>query len=133
VREGSEEYLHSEKYEIRQRALDGPLLPMVQRVNLARRENPALQHLENVTFLETANEALIAYAKQSEGNTVITVVNIDPYQIHEGLVVIPAHLGLAPVFPVRDLITDGRFEWRLGGNYVRLSPGGSHLARVETV
>jgi starch synthase (maltosyl-transferring) len=133
VREGSEEYLHSEKYEIWTRALDGPLLPMVQRVNLARRENPALQRLENITFLETANDALIAYAKQSEGNTVITVVNIDPYQIQEGLAVIPAHLGLPPVFPVRDLLTDGRFEWRLGGNYVRLSPGGAHLARLETI
>ncbi len=133
VRQGSEEYLHSEKYEIWDRALDGPLLPMVQRVNLARRENPALQRLENVTFLETANEALIAFAKQSEGNTVVTVVNIDPHQIQEGLIVIPAHLGLPPVFPVRDLLSDGRFDWRLGGNYVRLSPGGAHLARVETI
>jgi starch synthase (maltosyl-transferring) len=131
--EGSEEYLHSEKYEIWDRSLDGPLLPMVQRVNLARRENPALQRLENVTFLETANEALIAFAKQSEGNTVITVVNIDPHQIHEGLVVVPAHLGLPPVFPMRDLLDDSRFEWRLGGNYVRLSPGRSHLARIETI
>jgi starch synthase (maltosyl-transferring) len=132
VREGSEEYLHSEKYEIWERRLDGPLLPMIQRVNLARRENPALQHLENITFLETANDALIAYTKQSEGNTVITVVNIDPRQIHEGLIVIPAHLGLAPVFAVRDLLDDSRYEWRLGGNYVRLAPGRAHLARVET-
>ena len=61
---GSEEYLHSEKYEIWDRKLDGPLLPLVQRVNQARRSNPALQHLENVTFLESANEALIAYAKR---------------------------------------------------------------------
>jgi starch synthase (maltosyl-transferring) len=60
-------------------------------------------------------------------------VNIDPHQIHEGLVVVPAHLGLPPVFPVRDLIDDSRYEWRLGGNYVRLSPGRSHLGRVETV
>jgi starch synthase (maltosyl-transferring) len=131
VREGSEEYLHSEKYEIWERRLDGPLLPMIQRVNLARRENPALQHLENVTFLETANDALIAYTKQSQGNTVIVVVNIDPRQIHEGLIVIPAHLGLAPVFGVRDLLDDSRYEWRLGGNYVRLAPGRAHLARVE--
>ncbi|HET9093895.1 MAG TPA: maltotransferase domain-containing protein [Solirubrobacteraceae bacterium] len=128
---GSEEYLHSEKYEIWSRALDGPLLPMVQRVNQARRANPALQHLENITFLETANEALIAYAKQSAGNTVITVVNLDPHNIHEGLVVVPAHLGLPPVFSVRDLLDDVRFEWRLGGNYVRLNPGRAHLARVE--
>ena len=80
MREGSEEYLDSEKYEIKQRALDGPLLPMVRRINEIRRENPALQRLENVTFLETYNEALIAYVKSVPGNTVICVVNIDPAQ-----------------------------------------------------
>ena len=96
VREGSEEYLHSEKYEIKERALDGPLLPLIQRLNHIRRENPALQQLDNVTFLDTANDALIAYAKQSRGNTVITVVNIDPHQIQEGLAIVPANLGLPP-------------------------------------
>jgi starch synthase (maltosyl-transferring) len=133
VKPGSEEYLHSEKYETWERSLDGPLLPMVQRVNQARRSNEALQHLENVTFLDTANEALIAFAKHAAGNTVITVVNIDPHNNQEGLLVIPAHLGLPPVFPVRDLLDDARFEWRLGGNYVKLVPGRAHLARVETV
>ncbi len=131
--EGSEEYLHSEKYEIWQRSLDGPLLPLIQRINHARRDNLALQHLDNITFLDSGNDALIAYAKQSEGNTVITVVNIDPHEIQEGLAVIPAHLGLPPVFPVRDLIDDGRFEWRIGGNYIRLGPGRSHLALVESL
>src|SRR6185312_8560079 len=58
VREGSEEYLHSEKYERKRRTLDGPLLPMVQRINTIRRENPALQELSNITFLDTANDAL---------------------------------------------------------------------------
>ncbi|MDE3132937.1 MAG: DUF3416 domain-containing protein [Acidobacteriota bacterium] len=129
---GSEEYLHSEKYEIWDRRLDGPLLPLVQRVNQARRANAALQYLDNVTFLDTANEALIAFAKRAAGNTVITVVNIDPHNHQEGLLVIPADLGLAPVFGVRDLLDDGRFEWRLGGNYVRLGPGRAHLARVES-
>ncbi len=132
VAPGSEEYLHSEKYEIWERALDGPLLPLVQRVNQARRANPALQHLQNVTFLETANEALIAFAKHWESNTVITVVNIDPHNIQEGLVVIAAHLDLPPVFAVHDLLGDGRYEWRLGGNYVKLAPGRAHLVRVES-
>jgi starch synthase (maltosyl-transferring) len=129
---GSEEYMHSEKYEIWDRKLDGPLLPLVQRVNQARRANPALQYLENVTFLDTANEALMAFAKRAAGNTVITVVNIDPHNDREGLLVIPAQLGLAPVFGVRDLLDDSRFEWRLGGNYVKLAPGRAHLARVES-
>src|SRR4051794_2387965 len=78
VRQGSEEYLDSEKYEARHRALDGPLLPLVQRMNQVRRENPALQRLDNVLFLDTANDALMGYVKRTDGNTIITVVNIDP-------------------------------------------------------
>jgi starch synthase (maltosyl-transferring) len=133
VREGSEEYLHSEKYEIKQRALDGPLLPMAQRLNYIRRENAALQRLSNVTFLDTANEALIAYAKQSPGNTIVTVVNVDPHQMQEGVAVIPASLGLAPTFTVHDLLSDERYQWRIGPNFVRLQPGirQAHVLRVE--
>jgi len=133
VREDSEEYLHSEKYEIKKRALDGPLLPMIGRLNQARRENPALQEFSNITFLDTANEALIAYAKQSGANTVITVVNLDPHQAQEGLTVIPAHLGLAPAFGVHDVLSGERFQWRIGPNYVRLEPGvrQAHVNRVE--
>jgi starch synthase (maltosyl-transferring) len=123
VREGSEEYLHSEKYEIKERALDGPLLPMIERINSIRRDNPALQELSDVRFLETANEALIGYAKQLRGNTVIVVVNIDPHWAQEGLAIIPASLGLPPSFTARDLLTDEYFQWRIGPNYVRLEPG----------
>ncbi len=133
VREGSEEYLHSEKYEIKERSLDGPLLGMVQQLNLARRHNPALQRLDNITFMGTENEAIIAYAKQTGPNTVLTVVNLDPHNPQEGLAVVPAHLGLPPVFGVRDLLTDELFEWRIGRNYVRLEPGvrQAHVNRVE--
>src|SRR5207302_4569293 len=131
VAEGSEEYLHSEKYELKERALDGPLLPVIERVNAARRQNPALQEFSNITFLDTASDALIAYAKRTGGNTVITVVNIDPHQAQEGLAVIPANLGLPPVFTVHDLLTEEGFQWRIGPNFVRLGPGRSHLARVE--
>ena len=133
VREGSEEYLHSEKYELKRRALDGPLLPTVQQLNFIRRENPALQHLSNITFLDTANDALIAYAKQSAGNTVICVVNIDPHQAQQGVATVPASLGLAPSFTVHDLLSDDRYQWRIGPNYVRLEPGvrQAHVLRVE--
>ncbi|MBV9916674.1 MAG: alpha-1,4-glucan--maltose-1-phosphate maltosyltransferase, partial [Solirubrobacterales bacterium] len=133
VREGSEEYVNSEKYEIKRRSLDGPLLPLIARVNAIRRANPALSHLSNITFLDTANDALIAYAKQTGANTVITVVNVDPHQAQEGLTVIPAHLGLAPSFSVRDLLSDERYQWRIGPNYVRLEPGvrPAHVNLVE--
>src|SRR5436305_8029701 len=65
VREGSEEYLDSEKYETKQRALDGPLLPAVRALNRARRDHPALQFLPNVWFMDAANESLLAYAKRT--------------------------------------------------------------------
>ncbi len=135
LRVGSEEYLNSEKYQLKQRALDGLLLPLIKRLNEARRANPALQELSNITFLETANDALIAYAKHSQGNTVLTVVNLDPRQTQEGLVIIPTALGLPPTFLVYDLLSDERFQWRLGHNYVRLQPGvrQAHVVRVEQV
>src|SRR4051794_20973439 len=63
VREGSEEYVDSEKYEIKERALDGPLMPLITRLNEVRRDSPALQRLANVTFLETENDGIMAYAK----------------------------------------------------------------------
>ncbi|MDQ6745762.1 MAG: alpha-1,4-glucan--maltose-1-phosphate maltosyltransferase [Actinomycetota bacterium] len=133
VREGSEEYLSSEKYELKARSLDGPLLPLIGRLNHIRRENPALQELSNITFLDTANDALIAYAKRSEGNCVITVVSVDPGQAQEGVAVIPAQLGLAPSFGVEDLLTGERFHWRIGPNYVCLEPGHrqAHVLKVH--
>ena len=84
VREGSEEYLDSEKYETKKRKLDGPLLPLVKRLNTIRRENIALQRLDNVDFLETENEHLLAYAKRADGNVVIVCVNLDPRVEREG-------------------------------------------------
>jgi starch synthase (maltosyl-transferring) len=133
VREGSEEYLHSEKYETKQRTLDGPLLPMVARLNELRRASPALQELSNITFLETANEALIAYAKHTAGDTVISVVSIDPHQPQQGLVTVPASLGLPPTFTVHDVLSDERYQWRIGQNFVALAPYArqAHVLKVE--
>jgi starch synthase (maltosyl-transferring) len=127
VQTGSEEYVDSEKYELKQRRLDGELLPLVQRLNTIRREHPALQRLENLVFLETESEHLIAYAKDD----IIVIVNLDPRAPHEGLAIIPASLGLPPAFGVRDLLGDHSFHWRIGRNYVRLPPGGSHVLDVE--
>ncbi len=133
VREGSEEYLDSEKYERKDRALDGPLLPMIARLNAVRHNHPALQELSNVTFLETANQALIAYVKRSGPDTVICVVNVDPHQPQQGVAVIPASLGLPPSFTVHDVLTDERFQWRIGSNFVALAPGQrqAHVLEVE--
>jgi starch synthase (maltosyl-transferring) len=133
VRSGSEEYLSSEKYEVKERALDGPLLPLVKRLNLMRRENPALQRLEGLDFLETESEHLIAYARRGEGNVVIVCVNLDPLAEHEGVVLVPVSLGLPPAYAVTELLDGSSFYWRIGRNFVRLGPGQSHVLRVETL
>jgi starch synthase (maltosyl-transferring) len=131
VRTGSEEYDHSEKYELKERSLNGPLLNLISRVNAIRRDNPALQQLDNITFLTTENDALIAYAKRTGDNTIITVVTLDPVGPQEGIVVVPYGLGLAPVFTVTDLLSGESFDWRMGRNFVRLDPYRvAHLLRV---
>jgi starch synthase (maltosyl-transferring) len=131
--EGSEEYLNSEKYEIRSRRLDGPLLGMVGQLNEIRRAHPALQRLENVAFLPVENGSLLAYVKRAGGETLIVVANVDPHNVQEGIVVIPDELGLAPVFAVEDLLDGERHNWRLGRNYVRLDPGerAGHVLLVQ--
>ena len=132
VRPGSEEYLDSEKYEVKERKLDGPLLPLVSRLNAIRRENRALQFID-VRFLPTHNDALIAYAKGEGPETILTVVNLDSHAVHEGLVEVPGDIGLPGAFRVRDLITGAIYDWHQGGNFVRLDPSSlpMHVFRAE--
>ena len=130
LRPGSEEYLDSEKYEVKKRTLDGPLLPLVAKLNSARRENPALQWLDPLTILETENEQLFAFLKRHDENTVVTIVNLDPAAAQVGVCVVPVSTGFAPAYPVRDLLTDESWTWRIGRNYVKLGPGQSHLLRI---
>jgi starch synthase (maltosyl-transferring) len=132
VQPGSEEYLDSEKYEIKQRSLDGPLLPLVATLNRARRENAALQRLDNLTLLETENDLLFAYLKRSGDNAVVVVVNLDPTTVQEGVCILPASSGLPPAYRVHDLLTPAGADWtwHIGRNYVRLAPGQSHVLRI---
>ena len=130
VRPGSEEYLNSEKYELKERTLDGPLLPLAAKLNAARRENPALQWLDPLTILETENEQLFAFLKRRGENTVVTVVNLDPRATQVGTCVLPVSTGLPPAYPVRDLLSGERWTWRIGRNYVKLGPGQSHVLRI---
>jgi starch synthase (maltosyl-transferring) len=127
VREGSEEYLDSEKYEPKARALDGPLLPLVRRLNKIRRAEPALQRFENLRWVETQNEQLLGYAK---GRNLFVVVNLDPFEPREGIVTVPPETGLPQEFEVTDLLTGESYRWRLGRNYVGLPPGGAHVLEV---
>lgn len=130
VRVGSEEYLDSEKYEVKKRALDGPLLPLAAALNRVRRENEALQHLGEVTFLETENEQLFAYLKRRGENVVVCVVNLDPTAAQEGVCIVPVATGVPPAYPVRDLLGEATYTWRVGRNYVKLASGQSHVLRI---
>jgi starch synthase (maltosyl-transferring) len=130
VREGSEEYLDSEKYEVKKRTLGGPLLPLIRRVNEIRRAHPALQRFANLSWLETHSDDLIAYAKRDGEDVVITVVNLDPAKTQEGLCILPPEIGLPDTFTAVDLLADKSYRWRTGRNYVGLPPGGAHVIVV---
>jgi starch synthase (maltosyl-transferring) len=127
VAPGSEEYLDSEKYEVKRRALDGPLLPLVKRLNEIRRAEPALQRFANLRLLETHGEHVFAYLKGAE---VAVAVNLDPQGPREDVVVVPPDARLPEEFPVRDLLTGERYRWRVGRNYVGLAPGQAHVMKL---
>jgi len=128
VRAGSEEYLDSEKYETKKRRLDGPLLPLVRRLNEIRRAEPALQRVDNLRWLETEQERLVGYVKDD----IAVLVNIDPFGGHDGLAIIPASFGFPPAFFARDLLGGERYRWTIGRNYVRLGPGQAHIFKLES-
>ncbi len=137
---GTEEYVDSEKYEIRVRDWDRPgnIKELVARVNQVRHENPALWSDWSLAFHDTDNPELVAYSKQTSdrSNTILTVVNLDPFNLQHGWVRVPiADWHLAPDRPytVHDLLTDERYAWRREWNYVRLQPGvrAGHVFRVE--
>jgi starch synthase (maltosyl-transferring) len=126
---GSEEYLNSEKYEIRHWQLDSPhsIAPVIARVNRIRRENPALQQDWTLRFHPVDNDELIAYSKTSPDrqNVIVTVVNLDPHHRHGGWVTLDlAALGLEADTPyqLHDLLTGERYIWHGARNYVELDP-----------
>jgi starch synthase (maltosyl-transferring) len=137
---GGEEYLDSEKYEIRHWDLDRPdsLREIIARVNRIRRANPALQHDGNLRFHTVDNDQLIAYSKQSAdgANIILTVVNLDPYHTHTGWLELPLDtLGLEPHQPyqVHDLLTDAHYLWHGPRNFVELNPHSvpAHIFQVR--
>jgi starch synthase (maltosyl-transferring) len=126
---GREEYLDSEKYEIRNWDLDKheSLRGLIRRVNQIRRENPAFRANHCLRFHEVDNEQIIAYSKCSEdgANQVLVVVNLDPHHPQSGFITLPlAELGLDPRQPYQthDLLTDARYLWHGASNYVELNP-----------
>lgn len=137
VRPGSEEYLHSEKYEIRVRDWSAPgnIRTDIARINRIRREHAALQRLDNVQFLHSDYEGILAYWKTAPGSDLVVVVNLDPHHWHETTIQLPLHelgLGDDEPFVVEDLLTGQRYGWRGSRNYVRLDPNeaAGHVFRV---
>ncbi len=137
---GTEEYDHSEKYEIKTREWNrqDSLREFVARLNAIRRRNPALQQFANLRFLPTDNDQIILYSKSSadRSNTILVAVNLDPHHAHHCTALVPADaIGDAPVqgYAVTDLLTGARYDWS-ESNYIRLDPQiePAHILRVET-
>ena len=127
-KEGGEEYLDSEKYEIKVRDWDGAtkkgltLAPFITQLNAIRKANPALHQLRNLVFHNTESEAIIAYSKREGKNLILVVVNLDP-SFAQGTIV---HwdmnaLGLEGTFAVKDLLDGKSFDWS-EHQFIQLDP-----------
>jgi starch synthase (maltosyl-transferring) len=140
VAPGSEEYLDSEKYEIKHRDLNAAwsLKDFIARVNAIRKDNPALQSDRTLRFHETDNPVLLCFSKTTEdlSNVIVVVVNLDSSHTQAGWV----HLDLGSLgldenhaFQAHDLLGDGRYLWQGARNYVELTPGSlpAHILRLR--
>ena len=126
---GSEEYLDSEKYQLRKWNIDSPdsLREMITLVNEIRHENLALQSDRGLRFHTTENESLIAYTKSTTdlADVVLTVVNLDPHHTQAGMVTLPLKdLGLdtEKSYQAHELLSGARYMWNGPRNYVEINP-----------
>ncbi|GAA3105028.1 alpha-1,4-glucan--maltose-1-phosphate maltosyltransferase [Streptomyces rectiviolaceus] len=138
---GSEEYLDSEKYQLRPRDWESArregrtIAPLITTLNAIRRRHPALQQLRDVHFHPTDNDHVIAYSRHVPGDTVLVVVNLDPHHTQEATVRLDCtRLNIAPgsSFRAHDELGDATYTWG-ETNYVRLTPGVSpaHICAVD--
>ncbi|MFD4631602.1 maltotransferase domain-containing protein, partial [Streptomyces sp. NPDC058284] len=120
VRPGSEEYLNSEKYQLRPRDWAAAeregrtITPLITALNRIRRDHPALQQLRNLHFHQADNDAVIVYSKRDGDDTVLVVVNLDPRHVREATVSLDMPLlGLDwhESVPVRDELTGDTYHW----------------------
>lgn len=139
IRPGSEEYLDSEKYQLRHWDADQPqsLRTFIARVNQIRRNHPALQSNRHLRFHATNQPYLLCYSKTDaqKKDVILVVVNLDHQNTQTGWVTLDlAALGIAPgsVFAVQDLLTDNRYSWNGARNFVQLVAGQSHIFSVQT-
>ncbi|MBD3347449.1 MAG: DUF3416 domain-containing protein [Chitinivibrionales bacterium] len=138
---GKEEYLDSEKYEIKDwpPRSESSLVTLMSRVNKIRKENPALQQTNNIEFLNIENDQLLCYLKTAHhhSNAIIVAVNMDSNYTQSGLVDVPVDLlkiGEEQPYMVHDLISDNKYIWKGRFNYIELNPHiiPAHIFRVHT-
>ena len=136
---GTEEYLNSEKYQIKVRDWNqaGNIKEFIGRVNKIRHDNPALQQFLNLQFLSTDNDQIILFAKAApdKDNVMLVAVNLDPLHAQACTALVPPEVvGVAPgrSYRVTDLLTGSSYVWS-DRNYVRLDPAveSAHILRVE--
>lgn len=126
---GAEEYLNSEKYQLKDWNLDSPenLTELIARINQIRRENPALHSNDSLVFHPTDNEQVIAYTKHTpdQQNILLMLVNLDPHHTHTGWLNLQfdeEEVDLAESFQVHDLLTGSHYLWDDNRNYFELNP-----------
>ncbi|HTQ39107.1 MAG TPA: alpha-1,4-glucan--maltose-1-phosphate maltosyltransferase [Pirellulales bacterium] len=136
---GSEEYLNSEKYELKHWDVNRPdsLRHLLRRLNRIRREQPALQRAENLAFHTIDSDQLLAYSKRTAdaGNIVLAIVNLDPHRAHSGWLELPLdQFRLSGgSYEVLDLLSDRKFTWQGAREYVELDPqrGPAHVFQLR--
>lgn len=140
IQVGSEEYLNSEKYELRHWDLNaaGSLSELIARVNRIRKDNPALQSNSTLRFHPTDNPSLLCYSKVTRdlSNVIVVVANLDCFHTQSGWVNLDlAAIGVAAdhEFQVHDLLGEGQYMWHGSRNYVELIPESlpAHILRVR--
>jgi starch synthase (maltosyl-transferring) len=137
---GSEEYIDSEKYQVRHwdLARADSLAPVLTRLNAVRRAHPSLHDNRSLRFHGVDDDQLLCYSKRDPrtGDTILCVVNVDPQHRHDGTVALDlGALGLGDdePFVVHDLLGGAQYSWRGAFNYVALDPGSlpAHVFAIE--
>ena len=134
---GSEEYLDSEKYEIKHWGeTDDDLTELIAVVNRIRRDNPALQQNLTLRFHETSNDDILCYSKSAGSDVVLTIVNVDPHNTQAGYVdldLAALNLDANQPFQVHELLSGARYTWHGARNYVQLNPHvvPAHIFRIR--
>ncbi len=134
---GSEEYLDSEKYEVKRwEPSDDDMSDFIAAVNRIRRDNPALQQNATLRFHETDNDSILCYSKSSGDNIVLCVATVDPHNTQSGWVDLDLEaldLDANHAFQVHDLLSGARHSWRGGRNFVQLNPHvvPAHIFRIR--